>query len=278
MGDVLFGTIEKWQGSKPWGKILDAGTGIHSLKWMLNLETEGVTAITADNAMKNLISQDPSINMRSMDSILVGNWIDDVFCSDTLGDNKYDTILADYLIGAVDGFAPYTQDIILQKLKQFLAPEGRLYIVGMEPIPEHATGPAHIITEVRRARDACIQLAGHRPYREYPLTWISRTLENSQFQLRKIKKFTILHNEDSIMRQLKVAQNKIPLLSPSLQEGMESYLNELGQKVRIAVGSTTNGKISLSYDYVILADNPVSTESLYVEDLMKLTDSPMEEC
>ena len=80
------------------------------------------------------------------------------------------------------------------------------------------------------------------------------------------------------MRQLKVAQNKIPLLSPSLQEGMESYLNELGQKVRIAVGSTTNGKISLSYDYVILADNPVSTESLYVEDLMKLTDSPMEEC
>lgn len=276
MGDVLFGTIEKWQGSKPWGRVLDAGTGVHSLKWMLGLETDSVTAITADNAMKNLICQDPSVKIRPTDSILVGNWVDEEFCSVTLGENKYDTILADYLIGAVDGFAPYTQDLILQKLRQMLAPEGHLYIVGMEPIPEHATGPAHIITEIRRARDACIQLAGHRPYREYPLTWISRTLENSQFQLKKIKKFTILHNEDSIMRQLKVAQNKIPLISPSLRSGMEAYLNELCQRIKVAVSSTSNGKIPLSYDYVILADNSVSTESLYVEDLMKLTDSPMD--
>jgi hypothetical protein len=29
--------------------------------------------------------------------------------------NDYDTILADYLIGAVDGFSPYTQDIIIEK-------------------------------------------------------------------------------------------------------------------------------------------------------------------
>ena len=75
------------------------------------------------------------------------------------------------------------------------------------------------------------------------------------------------------MRQLKVAQNKIPLLAPSLQKGMETYLNELGQRVRVAVGSTQSGKIPLSYDYVILAGNPISTENLYVEDLMKLTDS-----
>ena len=79
--------------------------------------------------------------------------------------------MADYLIGAVDGFAPYTQDLVLERLRNYLAPGGRLYIVGMEPIPEHAMGPAEVITEVRRARDACIQLAGHRPYREYPLAW-----------------------------------------------------------------------------------------------------------
>ena len=60
------------------------------------------------------------------------------------------------------------------------------------------------------------------------------------------------------------------------KKGMETYLNELGQRVRVAVGSTQSGKIPLSYDYVILADNPISTENLYVEDLMKLTDSPME--
>jgi hypothetical protein len=231
MGDVLFNTIVKWQGLKPWGKVLDAGTGVHSLKWILNMPTDSVTAITADNAMKRQIEstfQECGLSLRPCDSVIVGNWIDDEFCSSSIGaNNKFDTILADYLIGAVDGFSPYTQDVIIQKLRNHLAPSGRLYIVGMEPIPDHAVEPAEIITEVRRARDACIQLAGHRPYREYPLSWMSRTLQKSALDTRKVKKFTILHNEDSILRQLKVAQNKVPLLSPILRSSIENYLLEL---------------------------------------------------
>ena len=47
-----------------------------------------------------------------------------------------------------------------------LNPGGRIYIVGMNPIPDHSSNPAaELVTEVRRARDACILLAGHRPYR-----------------------------------------------------------------------------------------------------------------
>ena len=42
--------------------------------------------------------------------VLVGNWMDTNFCAE-LG--KFDTILADYLIGAVEGFSPYTQDLII---------------------------------------------------------------------------------------------------------------------------------------------------------------------
>lgn len=230
MGDVLFSTIVKWQGNKPWGRVLDAGTGIHSLKWMLNLPTDAITAITADDAMKRQMEssfQESGCYLRPCDSILVGNWVDDEFCASSFGDDKFDTILADYLIGAVDGFSPYTQDIIIQKLRDHLSPAGRLYIVGMEPIPDHAVEPAEVITEVRRARDACIQLAGHRPYREYPLSWVSRTLENNKLQVRKVKKFTILHNEDSVLRQLKVAQNKLALLPVVLQSSMERYLVEL---------------------------------------------------
>lgn len=52
------------------------------------------------------------LTIRPCDSILVGNWMDPQFC-DGLG--KFDTILADYLIGAVDGFSPYTQDQIVKK-------------------------------------------------------------------------------------------------------------------------------------------------------------------
>ena len=91
MSDVLFGTIEKWQGAKPWGRVLDAGTGVHSLKWLLNLRTDRITAVTADAAMKNLITQDSTVELRSCDSILVGNWIDEEFCLATMGENKYDS-------------------------------------------------------------------------------------------------------------------------------------------------------------------------------------------
>ena len=41
-------------------------------------------------------------------------------------------------------------------------------MIGMNPIPDSAPAPANIITEVRRVRDSCILLAGHRPYRWEP--------------------------------------------------------------------------------------------------------------
>ena len=55
--------------------------------------------------------------------------------------------------------------LFFQRLRDYLSPNGKLYIVGMEPIPDFAQEPASIITEIRRARDACILLGGHRPYR-----------------------------------------------------------------------------------------------------------------
>ena len=167
MGDILFSKIESWHGSAPWGKFLDAGTGVHSLKWIQKLNTESWTAITADHGMKRSC-ESAGINIRPVDKLVVGNWMDDEFC-ESLG--KFDTILADYLIGAVDGFSPYTQDLILHRcvhtvpaslthsptipcatclsrLRERLTSNGKLYIVGMEPIPDSAVPPADIICEV----------------------------------------------------------------------------------------------------------------------------------
>jgi hypothetical protein len=164
MADILFTTVEKFNNPRPWGRFLDSGTGVHSLEWINGLSTTGWTAVTADKQMKAQIERDAHFSMRPSDQLAVGNWMDESFTR-TLG--KYDTILADYLIGAVDGFSPYAQDIILDKLKDHLNPNGRLYIIGMNPIPDHAPYPAEVVTEVRRARDSCILLAGHRPYRYY---------------------------------------------------------------------------------------------------------------
>lgn len=225
MGDVLFSTVEKLQGEKPWGRFLDAGTGVHSLKWIQSLDTEEWVAITADVQMKTVVERDALITNRPNDKILIGNWIDESFCS-TLG--EFDCILADYLIGAVDGFSPFEQDVIIKKLRRHLKPNGRIYLIGMNPIPDSAPFPSSLVCEVRRARDACIQLAAHRPYREFPMDWIVRHMEASNFKILNTKTFTILHSENTIFRQIQVGYSKLSLISnPALRSGLEAYLNDL---------------------------------------------------
>ncbi len=114
MGDILFSTLEKFHVGRNWGRFLDAGTGLHSIKWIQKLQTTAWTAITADTNMSNTIMKDSGVAaaIRPVDALVVGNWMDDHFCQN-LG--TFDTILADYLIGAVDGFSPYEQDTIIKK-------------------------------------------------------------------------------------------------------------------------------------------------------------------
>ena len=69
--------------------------------------------------------------------IVLGNWDD----PELLQGKKYEVVLADYLIGAMDGFSPFKQDLIFERLKQHMAPGGVLYIIGLEPIVSH---PPHL--------------------------------------------------------------------------------------------------------------------------------------
>ena len=238
--DILFETVTRWNGARPWGKFLDAGTGTHSLRWLSKLQTDSWDAITADEQMRQKIFDDNEVTIRqTSDHVLTGNWADIEFCSKLPKD--YDTILADYLIGAVDGFSPYMQDIIIHRLREHMSPSGRLYIIGMNPIPDRIDGGlGEIVCEVRRARDACILLANHRPYREYPLEWMKRHLTNSGFKVMHTKKFTILHTEDSIMRQLRVASSKLSLMPTAAQYGMDAYLKDIAARVKTTLAKTTH--------------------------------------
>ena len=44
---------------------------------------------------------------------------------------KFDVVLADYLVGAMEGFTPYEQDLVFSQLKKYVGKE--LYVVGQEP-------------------------------------------------------------------------------------------------------------------------------------------------
>jgi len=109
---------------------------------------------------QNVMEEAKKLQVDSLGQIVIGNW-DDSTGSPSLCENEmYDTILSDYLVGAIDGFSPYFQDLIFPRLSQHLKPGGRLYVVGLNPIPDNAEGDANIICKVTKLRDACILLAG----------------------------------------------------------------------------------------------------------------------
>ncbi|MBH23233.1 MAG: hypothetical protein CMH57_01990 [Myxococcales bacterium] len=247
MGDQLFAQLEAWQGDDDWGSVLDAGTGDHSLSWILGLPTERWTAVTGDARRKARLEERYADRMRPEDRVVVGNWRDPVM----LHDERYDVVLADYLIGAIDGFAPYFQDQLMARLRPLV--RGRLYIIGLEPYPDRAHSPGGaLILEVARLRDACILLAGHRCYREYPMDWIVRQLGLSGFMVDDAMKIPILYGERFIKGQLGVCRRKLPhFKDEALARQMEQHINAL--EARALEHLERVGRIRFGEDHVIVA-------------------------
>lgn len=251
--DLLFGCIENQQAEIPFGDVLDAGTGMHSLRWIATLGAKGMTsytAITADATMQRNVQQEAMhLGVLEGNHVVIGNWFGEL----DLPVKQYDVILADYLIGAMDGFSPYRQDEMIPKLMNLLKPGGRLYIVGLEPIPDKAAGKANVICRVREVRDACILLARHRCYREYPAEWIHRQIENTpNLKVKETHKFPILYRYNTIQRQINVGRSKFSEFgSPSLVSSMKEVLDDLERQAQEA---TKDGPIKFGFDYVISAE------------------------
>jgi hypothetical protein len=134
----LFSGIEALHGDRPWGHLLDAGTGVKSLQWIQSLDTSAWTAVTASKAMRQSILNEVAPEPRSEDRLVVGNWTD----PNLLSGEQFDTVLVDYLVGAIEGFSPYWQDRIFPRLLPHA--RGRVYVVGLEPYVGFGaeTGPA----------------------------------------------------------------------------------------------------------------------------------------
>eukprot|EP00525_Craspedostauros_australis_P001528 CAMPEP_0198133258 /NCGR_PEP_ID=MMETSP1442-20131203/59472_1 /TAXON_ID= /ORGANISM="Craspedostauros australis, Strain CCMP3328" /LENGTH=310 /DNA_ID=CAMNT_0043794371 /DNA_START=671 /DNA_END=1603 /DNA_ORIENTATION=- len=272
--DILFGSIEERQGDRPFGRVLDAGTGMHSLRWIATLsETLGmehVTCITADETMrKNVQREADDLEITDVSKVIIGNWFGpDGTTSINLKPESFDVILADYLIGAMDGFSPYQQDLMLPKLVRYLKPGGRLYIVGLEPLPDKAPGDANIICKVRQVRDACILLGGHRCYREYPMQWMERQIEHRSSHLKLIhtSTFPILYRHQTIVNQINVGRSKFSLFpTKELAASMKKVMDDLEAQSLEATSRAPNGRIRLGFDYVITAEKTDDAKAVTME-------------
>ena len=172
--------IQRLQGDRPWGSFLDAGTGVQSIRWVADLETEQWTAISASPSHADQVRAAIKQKQRTNDRVVFGNWVD----PNLLKGERFETVMADYLLGAIEGFAPYYQPYLFKRLRPLT--RGRLYVKGLTPyVPTSRpdTSAARVLWEIGRFRDACMLHGGGIPYREYPAGWVVDNLRMTGFEV-----------------------------------------------------------------------------------------------
>ncbi|MBM4368860.1 MAG: class I SAM-dependent methyltransferase [Deltaproteobacteria bacterium] len=218
--DALFSWIERVHG-KSWGSVLDSGTGEHSLRWLASLSPASLTAVTVEAWRL------PGLGALATPARVVeGQWTDPRL----LAGDRFDVVVADYVIGAIDGHAPYFQYGFLDRIRPHVG--SRLYLVGMEPPPRDGSA----LDEVCRCRDAAILLAGHRTYREYPRDLVVDWLGRAGYRVIDAASFPNVLAERFVNGQLDVARRKLPYFeSPALAESFAAYIEEVRRRALATV-------------------------------------------
>ncbi|HAA55863.1 MAG TPA: hypothetical protein DCE42_13960 [Myxococcales bacterium] len=245
--DMLFNYIEKRQGERPWGRVLDAGTGDHSLRWIRKLPTTGWTAVTVDPIrIKNMLPK-LSPTMRDTDQLLLGDWQDEQL----LEGEQFDVVLVDYLIGAIDAFTPFYQTSILERLRPHV--RGQLYLIGWEPFDESATHPAHkLIVELAKTKDACRLLANKRPYREYPASWVKREFERSGYVVNSTEHFTNIFHARYVESQTQACHRALEKVeNDAVSDALSAHVEQL--KTALMPYAKSSKGIRFGADYIICA-------------------------
>ena len=247
MGDVIFKFIEKLQGSEPWGTLLDAGTGPYSLEWIAGLATTSWTAVSADLAAAKRLEKKFSSRLRPVDRVVSGNWQDPLF----LYEQVYDVVLADYLLGAVEGFAPFFQGRLFKRLRPHVG--SRLYVVGLAPYPSTTDNPwGQVVLEIGRLRDACLKLAGGRSYREYSLDWTLASLEASGFSVEEVRVFSICYGARFVNEHLDTCQRSLHnIRDAALAAQLERSIKSLRERA-LSLHEVSKGT-PFGEDYVVQA-------------------------
>jgi len=247
---LLFEYIEQLQGDRPWGSFLDAGTGLHSISWVSRLETSSWTAITGAPGDADKVRDATAGVRRPQDRIVLGNWAK----ADLLKGEIYDTVLADYLLGAIEGFAPYFQPYLFARLRPLT--RQTLYITGPEPYvpadrPQSKAG--QLVWEIGRYRDACLLLGNDLPYREYPSAWVSDQLKRSGFSPRGLERFPIRYKASFVNSQIDLCQPRLDRLQ---DRALAAALTRAGEDLRKRALDLIDrdGALEFGFNYVLAAD------------------------
>ncbi|AHE52772.1 hypothetical protein [Sphingomonas sanxanigenens] len=186
---------------------------------------------------------------RTQDRLIVSNWADETL----LAGERFDTVLADYLLGAIEGFAPYFQEALFKRLRPHVG--GRLYLTGLEPYvhEEPATPAGRMVWEIGRFRDACLMLAGERAYREYPMGWVTAQLEAAGFRILAGKHFPIRYKARFVNGQIDMCAPRLARLE---DRTLADAMTARGEALRARGLEMVEAEDGLrhGHDYVIAAE------------------------
>lgn len=245
----LFRVIEELHGTRPWGAVLDAGTGPDSLRWINTLDTTRWMAVTGSRQTAVRALKAVGGRTRDGDRIVVGNWTD----PELLRGERFDTVLADYLLSAVDRVAPYWQDQLFARLRPLVTE--RLYVIGLEPCGEAAPDDegAQVVTGMWRVKDACFLLAGERTYREYPLESVVRLLDVAGFRVVDTRRYPIRYQDDLVNNQIEGCLLRIPRIADrAVADALRVYVEHLRHRA-LALVARQHG-IKYGHEYLIVAE------------------------
>ena len=247
---ALFRHIELLQGSRPWGAVLDAGSGINSARWVVSLKTDRWVAVTGSKREAAFVQEAVGTNMRACDEIKQGNWAD----RSLLNGEHFDTVLADYLLGAIEGFAPYFQPYLFARLRTLTGK--KLYATGLEPyVPqaEPKDEPARFLWRIGRFRDACVLLAGQQPYREFPAHWVMDHMKRAGFNVGGVTHFEVRYKDRFVNAQMEIA---LSALSTLKDDTTATALKAHGEALREEALAfiNTEGALTGCRNYVIAAE------------------------
>jgi len=219
------------------------------MRWLLGLATTQWTAVTGSAAMAEHTAREIGQAQRSQDRLVVGNWVD----PELLAGERYDTVLADYLLGAIEGFAPYWQDRLFARLRPLVGT--RLYVIGLEPYvhgrPDDDDG--RLVNEIGRLRDACLLLAGDQPYREYPLHWTLRQLALSGFRVVDTQIVPIRYGARFVHSQLDLCARVLDRLTDRmLATQLQAQVADL--RLRALGHVRREGGLRHGNDYILVAE------------------------
>ncbi len=246
---ALFSFIEAVHGQAPYGRVLDAGTGPRSARWLTSLDTDSITAVTAAPPVAAQVRRLFDEARRPDDRLVVGNWTS----PDLLKGEQFDTVLADYLLGAIEGFAPFFQTSLFARLRPLTLK--RLYLTGMEPYvikrPQDAAGA--LIWEIGRYRDACLILAGEQTYREYPLRWVLAEFRRSGFKPIAARRFPISLKANFVNGQIDTCRAHLGRLTDqALGQSLLAHGEALRGRALAHIES--HGALSHGFAYAVAAE------------------------